>query len=199
MKIRVGKNCENWENSGSGVARSGLDYSTHLSVPVSVIKFNILCRICQPACLLFFTLAPSCIIPIGKNMPHRIISYIWRFVKSPSSCCRLSGRPIPLYFYYIIKNLYCQIVVRGTPNSRSAEVPFLNIISYLIQFVKFRSICAFQRTREVHSNCVEGQSVLICATLEEISFKGWRSICGASQSDRRGQSRVSGFKVISCI
>lgn len=51
---------------------------------------------------------------------------------------------------------------------RSAEVPFLNIISYLIQFVKFRSICAFQRTRGVCSICAEGQCVLICEALEEL-------------------------------
>ena len=84
-------------------------------------------------------------------------------------------------------------------NSRSAEVPFLNIISYLIQFVKFRCICAFSGTRGVCSICAEGQRELICEALEEIFFKGWRSICGAIPSDRRGQPGVSGFKVNSCI
>ena len=73
-------------------------------------------------------------------------------------------------------------------------MPFLNIISYLIQFVKFRCICAFRRTREVHSICVEGQSILICEALEEISFKGWRSICGASPSDRRTRARGFGIQ-----
>ena len=38
--MRVDKMVKTVGNSGRWVARSGLDYSTHLSVPVSVIKFN---------------------------------------------------------------------------------------------------------------------------------------------------------------
>ena len=93
--------------------------------------------------------------------------------------------------------------------SRSAEVPFLNIISYLIQFVKFRSICMFQRTRGVCSIYAEGQRELICEALEEslsprTSAYDSRSVIRSAGPDRGfgiqgNQLHIVAFKRKICI
>ena len=75
---------------------------------------------------------------------------------------------------------------------RSAEVPFLNIISYLIKFVKFCSICAFRRTRGVCLICAKGQCVLICEALEELHSP--RTSAYDSRSVIRSAGPAQGFR-----
>lgn len=100
------------------------------------------------------------------------------------------SRPV----HMILLLLYHKIFLLS--NSRSAEVPFLNIISYLIQFVKFRSIWRALDRWRVFQSCLRGNAIQF-ATNRSI---WWRRGVGVPVGTRPGpRLRVSGFKVKSCI
>ena len=144
--------------------------------------------------------------PIGKNVPHRIISYINANVKQRSIQSPLGDRfsvlalgvvcSILSSHYYSIKYFFsCQVCSRRT----GKQMPFLTIISYIILFVKLRTSCPKLVRSGVFGYARRGRENWFAMMREErvgeegygVAFKVDQSICDSrsGESDRRGRAR----------
>ena len=101
-----------------------------------------------------------------KYAPPYYIIYLFIFQINPLLLPTLRSAHISLLSLY--HNFLC------VSNSRSAEVPFLNIISYLIQFVKFRSICRALDRRRMVEHRWRGRENWFAMMLEERKVRGRR-------------------------